>query len=30
LEGSDCFLGAALLRDTDDGIEDEDGQDLYL
>lgn len=27
LEGGDGFLGAALLRDTDDGVEDENGED---
>jgi hypothetical protein len=28
LEGGDCLLGAGFLRYADNGIEDEDGEDL--
>src|SRR6185312_8871217 len=28
LQGSDCFLGAALLRDTDYSVQDQDSQNL--
>lgn len=30
LEGGNGLLGAALLRDTNDGVENEDGEDLRV